>query len=179
MNPRLLLGLFALANLLGAGLIFWVEPLLTKMTLPPLGGSPAVWITALMFFQLWMLLGYLYAHLLIRYAQPSLQLALHAAAITGALLALPVLPGDGWRPLGDADPRGAILTMLAANVALPFLVLEDLGRGRGSPRRVVACPVELAFATRLREEMKFDSVDELKVQIARDVEAAREWLAQG
>jgi len=45
-----------------AFLLFWVQPLYSKMVLPLLGGSPSVWNTAMMFFQLTLLAGYGYVH---------------------------------------------------------------------------------------------------------------------
>ena len=54
--------LFALAIFFSATLLFMVQPLVGKILLPVLGGSPAVWSTCMVFFQAVLLLGYLYAH---------------------------------------------------------------------------------------------------------------------
>jgi hypothetical protein len=73
-----------------AALLFWVEPLLGKMVLPLLGGSPAVWNTCLEFFQAALLLGYLYAHLrclLIGWFWPGIpRIWLHSLTINGTQL---------------------------------------------------------------------------------------------
>jgi hypothetical protein len=58
--------LFAGTIFLGAFLLFLVEPMAAKGLLPVLGGSSAVWVTCLVFFQVMLLLGYLYAHWLTR-----------------------------------------------------------------------------------------------------------------
>jgi len=58
-----LLPLFAATLFLSAALLFAVQPMLSKMVLPQLGGTPSVWNTCLCFFQATLLLGYLYAHL--------------------------------------------------------------------------------------------------------------------
>lgn len=58
-----MLNFFALTLFVSATLLFWIQPMFTKMVLPLLGGSPAVWNTAMMFFQAALLLGYAYAHL--------------------------------------------------------------------------------------------------------------------
>ena len=50
--------LFAIALFLGAGLLFWIEPVVGKLLLPALGGTPAVWATCLAFFQTALLAGY-------------------------------------------------------------------------------------------------------------------------
>ena len=54
--------LFAINIFLGAFLLFLVEPMAARQLLPVLGGSAAVWITCLVFFQTALLLGYAYAH---------------------------------------------------------------------------------------------------------------------
>jgi hypothetical protein len=58
---------FGISMLLSAALLFLVEPMLAKMMLPSLGGTPAVWNSCLVFFQAMLLVGYLYAHTLIRW----------------------------------------------------------------------------------------------------------------
>src|SRR6185503_14445894 len=55
---------FALALFTSAALLFWVQPLVAKMLLPLLGGSPSVWNTCMVFFQALLLAGYAYALLL-------------------------------------------------------------------------------------------------------------------
>src|SRR5262245_42341878 len=60
---RLLLVIYVAATFLAATLLFMVEPMVAKMLLPRLGGSPAVWNTATVFFQIALLAGYAIAHL--------------------------------------------------------------------------------------------------------------------
>src|SRR6202035_3263217 len=59
--------LVATTMFVGAGLLFWVQPMTAKMILPSLGGTPAVWNTCQVFFQAMLLAGYAYAHLSIRW----------------------------------------------------------------------------------------------------------------
>jgi hypothetical protein len=59
--------LFAATLLVSALLLFWLQPMFTRMVLPRLGGSPAVWNTAMVFFQTALLAGYAYAHALTRW----------------------------------------------------------------------------------------------------------------
>ena len=54
--------LFAVTLFVSASLLFMVQPMVGKMILPLLGGSPAVWNACMVFFQALLLLGYLYAH---------------------------------------------------------------------------------------------------------------------
>jgi hypothetical protein len=65
-RARLTLALFVAALFLSAFLLFGVQPMFTKMVLPVLGGSPAVWSVALVFFQSALVVGYCYAHVLAR-----------------------------------------------------------------------------------------------------------------
>jgi spermidine synthase len=119
--------LFGGAIFASAFLIFLVQPLVGKRILPWFGGVPAVWILCLAFYQTTLFLGYAYAHALIRFVRPGLQLGIHALALGAALLTLPVLPGESWQPAGADAPGAAIVAMLAVNVALPFLVLAATG----------------------------------------------------
>ena len=65
--------LYACTIFLSAFLLFQVQPLIAKMILPWFGGSAAVWTACVLFFQLLLLLGYLYSHWTIRYLRPKTQ----------------------------------------------------------------------------------------------------------
>jgi spermidine synthase len=119
--------LFIVAVFASAFLIFLVQPMVAKRILPWFGGAPAVWTVCLAFYQSALFLGYAYAHLLIRFARPSLQLGVHAVAVAAAVAVLPVLPGPAWEPQGQGEPTVRILAMLLANVALPFMLLAATG----------------------------------------------------
>jgi len=119
--------LFAATIFAAAFLLFVVQPLVGKRILPWFGGAPAVWTLCLAFYQSMLFLGYVYAHLLIRFVRPVAQVGVHAVAVCSALLALPVLPSGDWRPDPFSDPSAQVLTLLTANVALPFLVLASTG----------------------------------------------------
>ncbi len=121
---RLTPWLFALAIFTSASLVFVVQPMVTKLVLPMLGGSPAVWNTAMVFFQAALLAGYLYAHLLQRVASIRLQVVVHLGLLLAAALFLP-LHVNGW--LGDPNPAapiGWLLATLALSVGAPFAVLS-------------------------------------------------------
>src|SRR6266566_1912441 len=75
---------------LSAFLLFCSEPMVGKMMLPLLGGAAAVWITCLLFFQLMLLAGYFYAHVLERYATVRSQIIVHSILMLAALLFLPM-----------------------------------------------------------------------------------------
>src|SRR5579871_5815986 len=84
MTPQRLL--FAATIFLASFLLFLVEPIAGRQLLPILGGSAAVWITCLVFFQTALLLGYLYAHWLAHRSSLTLYLALLVLAATSAIL---------------------------------------------------------------------------------------------
>ena len=116
--------LFAVAIFTSAALVFVVQPMVTKLVLPMLGGSPSVWNTSMVFFQTALLAGYGYAHALQRVKSMRLQLAIHLALLLAAALFLP-LKINGL--LGDPDPNAPIawlLATLALSVGAPFAVLS-------------------------------------------------------
>src|SRR5687768_17858974 len=75
-----------------AFLLFQVQPVISKKILPWFGGSPAVWTTCVLFFQMLLLGGYSYAHLLIRGVRPARQGLLHACLLLVAVAMLPIVP---------------------------------------------------------------------------------------
>ena len=116
--------LSALTIFLSALLLFQVEPLIGKIILPWFGGVAAVWTVCLLFFQVVLLLGYLYAHLLTRSFCSRTQGWIHTALLATTLLALPILPRNSWKPVGPEDPALHILEVLVIAVGLPFFVLS-------------------------------------------------------
>ena len=122
---RLNIGLFsALTIFVSAFLLFQVEPLIAKIILPWFGGVAAVWTVCLLFFQVVLLLGYLYADLLARYLESGTQGGLHAVLLVASLLTLPILPKDSWKPVGPEHPALHILLVLVVTVGLPFFLLS-------------------------------------------------------
>ncbi len=120
-----LVSLFAVAIFLNATLLFSVQPLFTKMVLPLLGGSPAVWNTCLLFFQTLLLAGYLYAHLTSRWLSDRAQALLHLALLGSAVFVLPIhVPASWSHPPGMALPIGWLLGLLTVSFGLPFFVLS-------------------------------------------------------
>jgi len=117
--------LYALAIFLNAFLLFQVEPLIGKIILPWFGGAAAVWTVCLLFFQVALLLGYLYAHILTQRAGARMQSWIHIGLLTVSLLVLPVLPGETWKPSGTGDPSWRILLLLTLTVGLPYFLLSS------------------------------------------------------
>ena len=107
----------------GAFLLFVVQPLTARRLLPWFGGTPAVWVVSLLFFQTTLLAGYTYAHFASKYLDGRRQAIVHGAMIAAALFFLPLGPAEA--PLAsNADPTWAILGVLALNLGLPLMTLS-------------------------------------------------------
>src|SRR5262249_46112111 len=119
--------LYACTIFLSAFLLFQVQPLIAKMILPWFGGSAAVWTACVLFFQLLLLLGYLYSHWTSRYLRPNAQTLLHLALLAASLLMLPAIPRASWKPSGAEDPTLRILGLLGATIGLPYFLLSTTG----------------------------------------------------
>ncbi|MBZ5589259.1 MAG: fused MFS/spermidine synthase [Acidobacteriia bacterium] len=115
---------YGTAIALGAFLLFEVQPLIARYILPWFGGSIEVWTTCMLFFQVMLLLGYLYAHVSTRFLPPRGQAALHGAVLLAAMAFLPVIPADRWRPSTVDVPSLRILLLLLATTGLPFFALS-------------------------------------------------------
>src|SRR5260370_22664127 len=105
-------------------MLFLVEPMAAKQLLPTLGGSSAVWLTCLVFFQVTLLLGYLYAHWITRCHasgwRQHVYLVTLAAAV--ALLVAQRISPATLSPSSD-HPVTTIFATLAYTIGLPFLLL--------------------------------------------------------
>ena len=121
---RLAPSLFAVTVFTSAALIFLVEPMIAKLVLPTLGGSPAVWNTCMVFFQAALLLGYGYAHLLQRIRSLKVQTAVHAAVLLLAAIALPLKISTGLGPPSSNYPIAWLLGVLALTIGAPFAALS-------------------------------------------------------
>ena len=117
------MALFTATVFAGAVLLFWIQPLFTKMALPLLGGSSSVWNTAMVFFQAMLLAGYAYAHVLSRCLSPGIQVIAHTATLGAAALFLPVGIDTGWQPEAAASPTLWLLALLTACLGAPFFAV--------------------------------------------------------
>jgi hypothetical protein len=126
-NVRSLNWCYAWTILISAFLVFQVQPVISKFILPWFGGSPAVWTTCMLFFQVVLFAGYGYAHASTRLLRPRLQGILHLILIVLALWLVPITPTSAWKPLDGHHPTWRILCLLAANVGVPYLLLSSTG----------------------------------------------------
>jgi SAM-dependent methyltransferase len=122
---RPLVWLFAAASFSGAALVFLVQPMVAKMILPRLGGSPAVWNTSLVFFQALLLAGYAYAHLSFRVLGARRQPILHLAILLLPLAVLPVALPNWEVPTSGVEIW--VLGLLAAAAGAPYFAVASAG----------------------------------------------------
>ncbi|MDB5474919.1 MAG: putative spermine/spermidine synthase protein [Phenylobacterium sp.] len=121
---RLPPALFAVTVFASAALVFMVEPMVAKLVLPMLGGSPSVWNTSLAFFQIALLAGYAYAHALQRIRSVRTQAIVHMAAVVLAGLVLPLRIDQLFGPPSSEHPALWLLGVLLVSIGAPFAVLS-------------------------------------------------------
>jgi hypothetical protein len=120
---RLVLMAYTAAIFVSALLLFSVQPLFTKMVLPRLGGSPAVWSVAMVFFQSLLLAGYAYAHYLMQIRNRMVPVAIHLVLLVIALLTLPLSIAGGWGEPPTSGYAFWLLGLFAVSIGLPFFAL--------------------------------------------------------
>lgn len=121
-----LLGLFTLTVFLGALLVFGVQPIAARLLLPWFGGSPAVWSATSLFFQLGLLAGYGYSHVVTQLRMRH-QVGVHLVVLAIPLAFLPLTLPAGQGIAATAEPALAVLLVLAIGVGVPFAVASTTG----------------------------------------------------
>ncbi|MBA4187777.1 MAG: hypothetical protein C0467_07135 [Planctomycetaceae bacterium] len=127
--------LFAATLFVSASLLFMVQPMVGKMVLPLLGGSPAVWNACMVFFQALLLLGYLYAHKLSDIQSPRKQWMIHLLVLAlplgvFALAAVfsarhtPIAILESLAPTDERSPIVSVLLILTVAIGIPFFVIS-------------------------------------------------------
>ncbi|QEL21123.1 fused MFS/spermidine synthase [Limnoglobus roseus] len=127
--------LYAFTLFVSASLLFMVQPMIGRMILPLLGGSPAAWNTCMVFFQTVLLLGYLYAHKLTAKLAPRQQVSLHLAVLLGAIGVMgvaaalsykgsPIPVVESLAPDNTAYPMFGVLALLAVAIGIPFFAVS-------------------------------------------------------
>ena len=118
------MSLFAANVFLSAFLLFAVQPMVAKFLLPSFGGAAAVWSTCLVFFQILLLAGYTYAHLLRTKLSPLAQRWTHLGVLLISLLFLPPVPSVHGAISGAGTPVWELLRALATSIGIPFFALS-------------------------------------------------------
>jgi len=118
------IAVFALCIFASAFLLFLVEPMVGKMVLPLVGGTPAVWTTSVLFFQTVLLVGYGYSHWLAMRLRWRWQALLHGVVLLLPITVLPIHIIPGWNPPTSGSPVLYLVLLLTAMVGLPFFVVS-------------------------------------------------------
>ncbi len=118
---------YAVTIFLSAFLVLQVQPIIAKFILPWFGGGSAVWTATQLFFQIALLGGYAYAHLVSSRLTPKRQGGVHLILLITALAVLPIIPDKIWQPDSDVDPTLRIVALLAVTVGAPYLLLSTTG----------------------------------------------------
>ena len=111
---------------LSAFLLFQVQPLIAKLILPLFGGGAAIWTACLLFFQAFLLLGYLYAHILSKCKNLSVQVVIHSVILFTSLFFMPI----GLKQLStfnQLSPLSDILQLLVLSIGVPYFLLSSTG----------------------------------------------------
>ena len=128
--------IFAISVFLSAFLLFQVQPMIGKFILPWFGGTPAVWSTVMLFFQVLLTGGYAYAYWLIGRIKDRRQNIVHIGLSILALIVLialaftwssPVTPPAALRPVNVSSPILNIFKLLLISVGLPYFILASNG----------------------------------------------------
>jgi len=122
-SNRLILIVYTVSIFVSALLLFSVQPLFTKMILPRLGGSPAVWSIAMVFFQSLLLFGYAYAHYLMTIRNRMIPVIVHLTLLIIALLTLPLAIGESWSSPPESGYALWLLGLFTVTIGLPFFAL--------------------------------------------------------
>lgn len=126
-----ILPIFAATIFTSATILFLVQPMVGKILLPYLGGTPAVWNTCMLFFQALLLAGYAYSHLSTSRLAPATQVKVHLCVLALALVVLVALRFD-IEPLAknflppptETNPIPWLLTVLLLAAGLPFFAVS-------------------------------------------------------
>src|SRR5687768_7209012 len=128
--------LFAASIFLSAFLLFQIQPMIGKFILPWFGGTPAVWSTVMLFFQVLLTGGYAYAYWLMGRVRSERQTIIHISLITSAIALLvllsfiwasPITPDSSWKPENVNSPIFDIFKLLTISIGLPYFILASNG----------------------------------------------------
>src|SRR5688572_17539965 len=119
-----LLLVYAATVALSAFLLFVVQPLFTRMVLPHLGGTAAVWNVCVMWFQGALLGGYFYAHILSRIQRVRTQFFVHLVVLTLSSLALPIRMASHWTAPDEGTPIPWLVALLTVSIGAPFFAVS-------------------------------------------------------
>lgn len=109
---------------ISAFLIFQIQPIISKIILPWFGGGASVWTTCMLFFQFFLLIGYLYAYILTKILKVKHQIVVHLVFLLCSLFLLPYSIYDIQNTLSSGPPTWAVLKVLFLGLGFPYLILS-------------------------------------------------------
>jgi hypothetical protein len=127
---------FAISIFLSAFLLFQIQPMIGKFILPWFGGTPAVWSTVMLFFQVLLTGGYAYAYWLMSRVRSQRQQLVHITLLISAIALLiflsfiwtsPITADSSWKPDTVSSPILDIFKLLIVSVGLPYFILASNG----------------------------------------------------
>lgn len=119
--------LFTLTVFLSAGLLFAIQPMIAKSLLPAFGGGSSVWTTCMLFYQTLLLLGYLYAHILMTKFGRRSQMIIHGALLVIALLVGVLIDTPEAPANASTFPVPWLILQLLLVSGLPFFAISSAG----------------------------------------------------
>jgi len=124
MNSKFYVALYSITLVLSSSLLFVVQPMFSKMVLPLLGGTPQVWNTAMVFFQVSLLAGYAYAHGITKFLNIKSQGVLHLILLILFFFVLPISLTENQVPSIDHNPTLWQLTLMLMTMGGPFFIIS-------------------------------------------------------
>jgi SAM-dependent methyltransferase len=122
-NERFARPLFILTIVTGSFLLFLTQPMIARMALPRVGGSPSIWNSAMLVYQLLLLGGYAYAHWLGR-LRPRIQVGIHLVLFGAAAFWLPIGLA-AMSPAPDSEPALWVPVFLIASIGPLFFIVSS------------------------------------------------------
>ncbi len=119
--------IFTLTVFLSACLLFSVQPMVAKTLLPVFGGGSSVWTTCMLFYQTLLLLGYLYAHILMTRTGRNAQMIIHSIVLVAALVAGVLYDTPTAPPSASTFPVPWLILQLTLVSGLPFFAISSAG----------------------------------------------------
>ncbi len=119
--------IFTLTVFLSACLLFSVQPMVAKTLLPVFGGGSSVWTTCMLFYQSLLLLGYLYAHILMTRFGRVPQMIIHTSVLVLALVAGIMFDTPEAPPTASTFPVPWLIGQLLLVSGLPFFAISSAG----------------------------------------------------
>ena len=123
-RPQVAIAVFGATLFCSALLMFLIQPMFAKMALPRLGGTAAVWSLALVFFQGILLLGYGYAHVLVKCFSLRVGVIIHAIVMASAVISLPIGIAANWDIPPEQGQALWLMGLFVASVGLPFFAIS-------------------------------------------------------